>query len=268
MRIIAGLVGCGFIGHSIARFLSNHPSISLESVCDPSDEAVERVNRLFPRPPARQKLEELIESCQLIIEAATIKAAGEILELAVYRSKDILIISVGGALACRSDWRRNAADCGSRVFIPSGSIAGLDALKGALQAEVSSVKIITRKPPAALAGAPKIVADGIDLTGLSEPLEVFSGTAREAVSHFPQNINVAAALSLAGIGPDRTMVSLIADPSLKNNVHQVEIRGESGIIRTVSENRPSPDNPKTSHLAALSTIATLKNIYSSVQIGT
>ena len=133
---------------------------------------------------------------------------------------------------------------------------------------VDSVTLTTTKPPLGFTGAPGVEQKRIDLRQIRVPTELFSGPAREACRLFPANVNVAATLSLAGIGPDRTMVRIIADPGVSRNIHEVEVRGEFGVLRMRAENVPSPDNPKTSYLAILSAVATLRNLASQVQFGT
>jgi aspartate dehydrogenase len=157
---------------------------------------------------------------------------------------------------------------GKRLYVPSGAIAGLDAIKGAMLGRVFKVTLTTRKSPRALEGAPYVVKKGIDLGALKEPTTIFSGSAEEAVPAFPANINVAAALSLAGIGADKTLVRIIADPACDKNIHEIEVEGDFGRLVTRMENVPSPHNPKTSYMAALSAIGLLQRITASLVVGT
>jgi aspartate dehydrogenase len=145
-----------------------------------------------------------------------------------------------------------------RLFIASGAVAGLDALASAAQGGLEEVTLTTRKPPAALEGAPYLVESGRSLVGLRGETTVFEGSAREAVRAFPTNINVAAAVSLAGVGFDRTRVRIVADPASTTNRHEVVARGAFGELQLAVSNRPFPSNPKTSHLAALSALASVK----------
>jgi len=155
-----------------------------------------------------------------------------------------------------------------RIYVPSGAISGLDAVKGAMVGTISNATLTTRKSPKQLEGAPYVVKNKIDLKSLDEPSLIFSGSAKEAVSAFPANINVAAALSLAGIGADKTLVQIIADPACKKNIHEIELEGDFGKLIAKTENVPSPRNPKTSYLAALSGVALLQRITSSLVVGT
>ena len=168
----------------------------------------------------------------------------------------------------RDDWIRLAAEKGSTIHCPSGAIAGLDAVKAAGYGTIQEACITTTKPPAALEGAPYLRANGIVPGELEEAKIVFEGTAREACREFPANVNVSAALSLTGIGVDRTRVTIVADPAVERNVHEVEVVGDFGRFRTVMENEPSPDNPRTSRIAAMSAVALLKNLSAPLRLGT
>jgi aspartate dehydrogenase len=176
-------------------------------------------------------------------------------------------MSVGGILG-KENLFRLARQKNCHLYLPSGALAGLDGVKSAAAGSIDSVTLTTRKPPAGLRGAPYLVREDIDLDSLTEEKVVFEGTAEEAVQGFPRNINVAAALSLAGIGAAKTRVRIVADPKISRNVHEVEVKGEFGRLVSRTENLPSPSNPKTSFLAILSAMATLKAIVSPVRIGT
>lgn len=155
-----------------------------------------------------------------------------------------------------------------RIYLPSGALTGLDGVKSAAVGRIDSVTLTTRKPPAGLSGAPYLAREGIDLSSLREEKVIFEGSAEEAVEGFPRNINVAATLSLAGIGVAKTRVRIIADPKISRNIHEIEVEGEFGRLISRTENLPSPSNPKTSLLAIFSAIATLKSLASPVRIGT
>jgi aspartate dehydrogenase len=150
---------------------------------------------------------------------------------------------------------------------PSGAIAGLDGIKSACAGGVDRVTMVTRKPPEALAGAPYLVENGIDLEGLDHEMDVFYGTAREACRGFPANVNVSAAVSLAGLGPDRTMIRILAVPGLARNCHDVEVEGEFGLLTIHIENTPT-ENPRTGRLTVLSIIRSVRDAADPVRIGT
>ena len=161
-----------------------------------------------------------------------------------------------------------AAVSGALFYVPSGGIGGLDALKTACLGGVDEASIQVAKPPAAWKGIAYVESLGIALDGLAGPETLFEGPAREGVPHFPQNVNIAAVLSLAGIGMDRTRLKVVADPTLTLNTHTIRVSGRSGRFTVVLENVPSPDNPKTSWLACYSALAALRSLGSAVRYGT
>ncbi|MCX8171939.1 MAG: aspartate dehydrogenase, partial [Candidatus Bathyarchaeota archaeon] len=184
--------------------------------------------------------------------------------------KDLMIMSAGALVDdyLLTEMKRVAREKGRKIYVPSGAIVGLDNIKSANVGQVEEVMLTTRKPPISFRGAPYVEKSKIDLSSLKEPLVLFEGPAREAVKLFPQNVNVAATLSLAGVGADKTKVRIIVDPTIRNIIHEIHVRGEFGEIYTKTENRPFPTNPKTSYIAALSAIATLRKISESMVVGT
>ena len=151
--------------------------------------------------------------------------------------------------------------------MPTGALLGLDAVRAAAEGAIESVTIITRKPPRGLAGAPYLVQRGIELDGLSAPRKVFEGSAREGARGFPANVNVAAALSLAGIGPDRTRLEIWADPGLERNTHRIVVEADSARLEMQIENVPTADNPRTGKITALSVIAALRALTATLKVG-
>ena len=143
-----------------------------------------------------------------------------------------------------------------------------DAVRGAAEGEIESVTMVTRKPPSGLEGAPHLVENDIDVSDLSAPLKVFDGTARAAVKGFPANVNVAVALSLAGVGPDRTTIEVWADPGVTRNTHTIKVEADSVRFEMTIENVPSAANPRTGMLTPLSTIAALRGLVSPLKVGT
>jgi aspartate dehydrogenase len=152
--------------------------------------------------------------------------------------------------------------------VPTGALLGLDAVQAAAEGHISRIHMITRKPPNGLDGAPYLVEHGISVAGLDQALRVFTGTAREAARGFPANVNVAAALALAGIGPDKTTIEIWADPAVDRNIHRIEVEADAARFTLQIENVPSDDNPKTGRLTPLSVIALLRKLSSPLAIGT
>lgn len=264
-----GVVGCGTIGSEICRAIDQEMvQASLVAVSDIDPARAADLARSLKRPLPICPLTDLIGASELVVEAASRAAAPAIIRQSLERSRDVMVMSVGGLLGCADEMLRLAERQGRRLYVPSGAIGGLDAIKGAMAGRVSKVTLTTRKPPRGLEGAPYVVEKGIDLKALKEPTVIFSGSAREAVPAFPANVNVAAALSLAGIGADKTEVRVLADPTSGKNVHEIEAEGDFGKLFVRMENVPSPANPKTSYMAALSAIALLRRITASLVVGT
>jgi len=212
----------------------------------------------------------LAERPDVVVEAASHQAVREYAEPLLAKGIAVIVLS-GGALcddALRASLERAAVKGGALLFVPSGGIGGLDALKAACIAGVDEVTIAVSKPPAAWKNIPFLGALKVDLDALAEPYVIFEGSAREGVPLFPANVNIAAVLSMAGIGFDRTRLKVVADPGLTHNTHVIDIKGRSGNISIKLENVPSPENPKTAMLACYSALAALRLVKSPVRYGT
>ncbi len=205
-----------------------------------------------------------------VIEAASHDAVREHLVGLLDAGVSVVVLSAGALAddALRRAAEAAAARSGALFYVPSGGIGGLDALRTACLAGVDEVSIQVAKPPAAWEGIPYVERLGIDLDRLQGPKTLFEGPAREGVPHFPQNVNIAAVLSVAGIGMDRTRLKVVADPGLTLNTHTIRVAGASGRMTIVLENVPAPQNPKTSWLACYSALAALSALQSKVRYGT
>ncbi|MBI3451413.1 MAG: aspartate dehydrogenase, partial [Rhodospirillales bacterium] len=202
-----------------------------------------------------------------VIECAPSAVFAEVAEPAIRAGRIFIPLSVG-ALLGRADLIEAARLSGARIVVPSGGLMGLDAVRACAESSIQSVKIVTRKPPAGLADAPLVRDKGIDLKSLTAPLKIFEGSIRQAAIGFPANINVGAALSLAGIGPDRTMSEIWADPGVERNTHRITVEADAARFEMTIENVPTLENPRTSRLTALSIVATLRGLTSYLKIGT
>ena len=180
--------------------------------------------------------------------------------------KHAIVLSVG-ALLSHPDLIELARAAGGTLLVPTGALIGLDAVIAAAEGTIHSVTMVTRKPPNGLVGAPYLVENHIEVDGLTEPKRVFKGNAREAARGFPANLNVVAALSLAGIGPDRTTLEIWADPTVTRNVHSIEVDSDSARFRMTMENIPS-ENPKTGRIVAQSVVALLRKMNANFRVGT
>ncbi|MBU4202279.1 MAG: aspartate dehydrogenase [Candidatus Altiarchaeales archaeon] len=258
MRI--GLLGCGNIGRILADAIDREEvDCSLVAVFDQDIErARELATQLRRKPDVADSIEGLLQDTDLVVEAASQDAVRDYGVKVLDSGKDILIMSVGALAdeALFNELTQLINKTGRRIYVPSGAIAGLDGIKAAKTKGIDSVELTTRKPPAELG------------TTTDKETIVYEGTAREGIKKFPKNVNVAATLSLVGMGFDKTKLRIIADPDVNRNVHEIRVVGMFGEFNIKMENLPSPNNPKTSYLAAMSTIATLKEINSAIQLGT
>jgi aspartate dehydrogenase len=202
----------------------------------------------------------------LAVECAPASVLERICRPMLEAGKQVMVLSVG-ALLPRPELIELAKERGGQIIVPTGALLGLDAVTAAAEGRIHSVRMITRKPPRGLAGAPYLVANGISVEGLNGPKRVFVGSARDGAAGFPANVNVAAALSLAGIGPDRTLLEIWADPSVDRNCHTIEIDSDSARFTLSIENVPS-ENPRTGRITALSVVAALRKLHAPLRVGT
>jgi aspartate dehydrogenase len=204
-----------------------------------------------------------------VVEAASHEAVRQHV-VPLLRARISVVVLSAGALADRAlhaAAEAAAREGGARLLVPSGGIGGLDALNAACIAGVDQVSIQVAKPPAAWKGIPFVERLGVALESLQAPCVLFEGPAREGVPHFPQNVNIAAVLSLAGIGMDRTQLRVVADPELKLNTHTIRVSGKTGRFTIVLENVPTPENPKTSWLACCSAVDALRALAAPARYG-
>jgi aspartate dehydrogenase len=218
------------------------------------------------RPPAFLPIEALAEVADIVVECAPSKLVRSIVEPFAASGKIAVILSAG-ALLDNEDLIETAKQHGGQIVVPTGALVGLDAVTAAAVGKIHSVRMITRKPIRGLAGAPYILENNIDIEGLTKAQRIFDGTARDAAKGFPANVNVAVALSLAGIGPDLTRVEIWADPALTRNTHRIEVESDSASFSMSIENIPS-ENPKTGLITALSVIAHLRKLCAPLRVGT
>lgn len=268
MRI--ALIGCGTIGVVIAQAIKDKKvNAELEYFYELNDEKAKKFAERFHIE--RKDFDEILnEDLDLIIEAASQEAVRTLIPRTLKAKKNVMIMSTGALVDEKllQEIKDLAKKNNLKVYLPSGAIVGLDGIKSASIEEIERVVIKTRKPPKSLKGAPFFDRNPVDLDQIREPKIIYEGPAKEAVKLFPANVNVASSLSLAGIGPEKTYVQIIVDPNIKSNIHEIIAEGSFGKLMTRTENVPSPDNPRTSYLAGLSAVATLKKITEPIQVGT
>lgn len=258
VKMSVGLIGCGNIGADLCIALQKGDiPAALVALTDTDEKKAQLLKRSFQLEAEVCSLEENAGRVDFLVECAVADAVPAVIEAAIRHYRDCLIMSVGGLMQ-RPDLLEQARARKIEVRIPSGALAGLDAVRAAIEAGLHSVTLTTRKPPKGLEGAPYLKDHNIDLSALKEPKVVFEGSALEACKAFPANVNVAGALSLVGIGPTETRVRIIADPKATENSHEVVAEGAFGRLQTTTLNLPSPRNAKSSYLASLSAIAELR----------
>ncbi len=260
-----GIAGLGAIGTALGRALLAGAIPELELTAVAVRNAATVAGRLGSAVPSLD-FDGLADACDIVVESLPRALFRSVAEPVIAKGRIFVPLSVG-ALLDEGDLIETARATGARILVPTGALLGLDAVKAAAEGAVASVNMVTRKPPAGLAGAPYLLEHGISVDGLTEPLLVFAGSARDGARGFPANVNVAAALSLAGIGPDRTQMEIWADPALTRNTHRIVVEADSARLTMMIENVPSEENPKTGKITALSTLALLRGLVSPLRVG-
>jgi aspartate dehydrogenase len=263
-----GIAGIGAVGTAVARAVDagRVPGIRLAAAAVRDQAKARQVISTFQRQPDLVDLATLPKLAEVIVECLPSAQFGAIATAAVEHARIFMPLSVG-MLIDHMHLVERAAQTGARIIVPTGALLGLDAVRATAEGNIASVKIITRKPPAGLAGAPLLVQRGISVDGIGKPLLVFEGSAREAIAGFPANVNVAVALSLAGIGPDRTRCEIWADPGVTRNTHTIVVKSDSSDLTMTIENIPSEENPRTGKITALSVLAALRRLTAPLVVG-
>ncbi len=272
-ELTVGIGGFGAIGAKVARALDRNgpkggiPGIKLAAVSARDHDGARRRMRDMTDPPPVVSLAELAGLADVVVECAPAVVFGEVAEAAVEAGRIFIPLSCG-ALLQHPDLEARAAETGARIIVPTGALVGLDAVRAAAEGVIHSVHMVTRKPPNGLAGAPHLVENNISVENLSAAKLVFEGSARAAAKAFPANVNVAAALSLAGNGPDNTSIEIWADPGVSRNTHTINVDSDATRFEMTIEGIPSPENPATGLLTPLSVLATLRGLVSPLKVGT
>ncbi len=267
-ELTVGIGGFGAIGAKVARALdAGIPGLRLAAVSARNHDGARARMDGMASPPDVVGLGELADLADVVVECAPAAVFREVAEPAVAAGRIFIPLSCG-ALLRHPDLEAMAAKTGARIIVPTGALLGLDAVRAAAEGVIHSVHMVTRKPPRGLAGAPHLVENNISVENLTAAKLVFQGTARDAAKGFPANVNVAAALSLAGNGPDQTMIEIWADPGVDRNTHTIKVDSDATRFEMTIEGIPSPDNPATGLLTPLSVIATLRGLVSPMKVGT
>lgn len=262
-----GIVGLGAIGMQLARALdAGVPGLKLSAVAVRNRDKAVAAMKGFRDRPLVLDIAKLPRECDIIVEAAPAAIFEEVATAAI-EAGCVFVPSSCGQVLPRMHLIERAKETGARIIVPTGALLGLDAVRAAAEGQVSSVTIETRKPPRGLVGAPYLEKNGIDVAGINAATRVFAGNAFDAAAGFPANVNVAAALALAGIGPERTTVEIWADPGVTRNTHTIRVEAEAARLTMTIENVPSEENPRTGKITALSILACLRGLVSTLKVG-
>ena len=269
MRKTVSIIGCGAIGSALVAYAGKELAPEIEKILlfDLDRARLEDLAGGTPGAVQAGNIEECVAASDLVVEAASPALVPDLLKRVVEAGKDAMIMSIGGVIG-NEGLLDQARQKGIRIMLPTGAIAGIDAVKAASISGIESATLTTRKAPRSIKGAPYLAEKGIDPDAIKEETVIFEGSALEAIKGFPKNVNVSALLSLAGIGPERTVVRILVSPEYKTNSHEIRINSSAGAITTLTENAPSPQNPRTSYLAALAAMAALAGYFDPVRIGT
>jgi aspartate dehydrogenase len=269
MTVAVGLAGFGSVGQAVGLRLTSGalPGMRLTAVSARDlTRAAENARKLTPAPEV-VRLEALPRHADIIVECATAEAFPEIARTVLRAGKTLIAVSVGGLPDC-PEAESLALEHGGRLHVASGALPGLDIVRGLKEGGIRRIKLTSRIRPQSLAKEPYVLAQGFDFARPPEnPVRVFLGSAREAAAAFPRHFNVAIALSLGGIGFDRTEVEVIADSSIPGPVHHIEAEGDDADLTLVSRNRAS-SNPRTARLVAPSIVAALRSYVAPIRVGT
>jgi len=251
-----GIIGCGAIGSDVAKAADNMKEIEKIFLFDIDKRASKKLNRCIKKSEI-ETVEKFLDKVDVVFEAASQKAVDEYAEIVLSSGKDIILMSIGSLFDdnFKLKLEKLAKENKCKIYLPSGAVCGIDGILSASIEELDEVTLVTTKPPEAIGKE------------FDKRTVVFEGTARDAVKKFPKNINVAANLSIAGIGFNKTKVEIVIDPVATRNSHKILAHGKFGRLRAVVENMPNPNNPGSSYMASLSAIATLKRIINPIQIG-
>jgi len=264
-----GIAGLGAIGLKVALSLDRGEILgfSLAGFSARTQERATEFNSMLKSPVPQYELEDLAQHCDLVVECLPPYLFLDLARPVLMAGKTLIVLSASQLLG-HDDLIDLAETYGGKIIVPSGAMLGLDAIKAVAVGEIKSVTIETRKPVAGLLNAPYLAKSGIDLTGITEPSRILSGTVSQIAKEFPANVNVAAAVSLAGIGPDLTRMEIWADPSLQRNIHTVRVVSDSSDFTMSIQNRPSDENPATGRITPQSVIALLRQMTATLKIGT
>ncbi len=263
------IAGLGTVGLAVAKALDDGAVDGLVLAAVAVRNVAKARQALAPLrlpPTILASVDELEPHADIVVECAPSHLLPAIVRPFVEAGKTAVVLSCG-ALLDNQHLVEIARAHGGQIVVPTGALLGLDAVAAAAEGTIHSVRMITRKPVRGLLGAPYLVEHGIEIAGIAEPVRVFRGSPREAARGFPANLNVAVALSLAGIGPDRTTLEIWADPHLDRNTHRIEVDADSARFSMSIENIPTQENPRTGRITAQSVVSYLRKLAAPLRVG-
>ena len=266
-KLKVGVAGFGTIGRVVAQKLSaGIPGLTLHAISSGNqDKAQVTLKELGLNIPVLSN-QALAESCDVIVECAPTEHFLAIAEPALQHHRTLVTVS-GAAILDHPHIVQLATQSNGQIILATGALLGLDAVRAAAEGEIHSVNMITRKPPKSLVKAKHVIENNIELNGITAPLKLFDGSASEGAKQFPSNVNVAASLGLAGIGPDKTHLEIWADPSVQRNTHTIVVDACSARLEMKIENVPSDENPGTGKITALSVMTALRSLSAPLRVG-
>ena len=263
-----GIAGFGTIGRVVARHIeASELPLTLAAVSAGDRERAEAAMARLEAPVPILDIAELVAASDVIVDCAPTAAFRDIAETTLRAGKALVTVS-GAALMQWPEAADLARAHDGRIILATGALLGLDAVRAAAIGTIHSVTMVTRKPVKSLVKAEHVVRNKIDLSALTGPLKIFEGSAQEGAIAFPANVNVAAALGMAGVGPDRTRLEIWADPALERNTHRIVVDSDSARLELIIENIPTDENPGTGRITAQSIVAALNDLVSPIRIGT
>ena len=262
-----GIAGFGTVGRAVGKALDTGvPGLQLTAVTTRQNQKAKARLEKFRTEVPVVSIDEMQALTEITVECAPADAFPGIAEPVLKAGNSLVTVS-GAAILRHPEIIELAQEFGGRIILATGALLGLDAVRAASEGVIHSVKMTTRKPPAALAKARYLTEHGIDIENLDKPVLIFAGSAREGAENFPANVNVAAALGLAGIGPDKTRLEIWADPGKTRNTHHISVDADSASFEMHIENVPTDENPGTGKLTALSLIAALRAMRAPLRVG-
>ncbi len=266
-----GIVGCGAIGSLVARLLEKKKSSFRVTVLFDTFISTSKslANNLKSKPKVCRNLKDIFRHCDIVLEAASVRAALQVAEASLQKRKPLVMMSTGGFLLNQKRLTDLAEKYRTKIYLPSGALCGLDGLKAARQiGKIRSLRITSTKPPRGFEGAPGLTpAQRLSLYKSRSPFCLYTGDVWGAIKRFPANVNVAATTALAAGKPGKLKVRVMADPKAKLNQHEIRVVGDFGELTAITRNRPSKQNPKTSALAIQSALALFERLENYVEVG-